>query len=89
MSLRVYPNPVSDRAKLEISSREPGNIRIEIIGADGKVVSDWSVYHTGAGVETFMWNLTDASGQKLTNGLYYCRILKRKEIFVTKIMVQF
>jgi flagellar hook assembly protein FlgD len=87
-SFRVFPNPVSDRAFLEILLEEPGKVVIEIIEGRGKIVSKQSVYHMGSGAEIFEWDLKDASGNGVNSGLYYCRIVSDKGISVSKIMVQ-
>jgi len=86
---KIYPNPASDLAYLEVFSREPGTVKIEIIESMGKLVSRWTDYHTGSGPETFEWNLANVSGQKVTSGIYYCRIQTSSGISVMKIMVQF
>ena len=87
-SFRIFPNPASNIAFLEIIFEEPGKVVIEIIEGRGKIISKRSVYHRGSGAELFEWDLKDAFGNQVTSGLYYCRILSEKGVSVSKIMVQ-
>ncbi|MFO7669615.1 MAG: lamin tail domain-containing protein [Bacteroidales bacterium] len=86
-ALTIYPNPVTDKAFFNISLEEPGDVRIEVIDGNGKYVTMLEQYHNGSGPLILEWDCKNASGQRLNNGLYYCRILTRNFIAIRKLIV--
>jgi aminopeptidase N len=78
-SIRVYPNPFSDKANLEFYLTKAQTVRIEIYSINGSLI------------ETKTINGTEGSnlsiiGNSLNNGIYFCRIITNETIRTLKLI---
>jgi PKD repeat protein len=68
--LYAYPNPASTQAMLNILLPEGATDPIvRIYTLDGREVIEVQI---PAGQTTYLWNLLDAAGDRVGNGLYFC-----------------
>jgi PKD repeat protein len=66
----AYPNPAVSGATFRFALPDGATDRIlRVYSIDGREVLAQSL---GARDATFLWNLTDAAGDRLGNGLYFC-----------------
>jgi hypothetical protein len=86
--VKLYPNPVSETATFEVPIDKPGKIQIEIVNAQGSIVSIIQAYGTGAGTEMINWDVRDAEGLPLRPGMFIFRVVSGTDIFSGKFMVQ-
>ncbi|MCK4747643.1 MAG: lamin tail domain-containing protein, partial [Bacteroidales bacterium] len=87
-SVLIYPNPVLEQAIFDISVQHSIEARIEIFNSKGMICSIMEVDLHGSGRQRVDWNVRDGAGNRLSSGLYYCRILTEHEILVGKFVIQ-
>uniref|UniRef100_A0A7C4C9X8 T9SS type A sorting domain-containing protein n=1 Tax=candidate division WOR-3 bacterium TaxID=2052148 RepID=A0A7C4C9X8_UNCW3 len=64
-------NPVVGPATVTFSLPRAGNVELRVYASDGKLVRTLVAGTLPAGRNTATWNLTDASGARVTNGTYF------------------
>lgn len=67
--VHVYPSPVHSRAIVQLEGGIDGN-RVTIFDVSGREVSTLRLDDRGTGV----WDLTNAAGQRVANGVYFLRV---------------
>jgi PKD repeat protein len=66
----AYPNPASTQATINLLLPDgTTNPVLRIFGIDGRLVLEEEL---GTGATTYLWNLLDAAGDRVGNGLYFC-----------------
>lgn len=69
-ALRVYPNPFSGEATIEL----PGGGSLAVYDVSGRRVRSWSFPNANLGASSLRridWNGTDAAGHRLPSGIYF------------------
>jgi hypothetical protein len=72
----MQPNPVSfgtGGAVIRFGSRVAQQVEIAIYSADGRVIRSLVSGSVGAGEHTVTWNGRDASGSRVSSGIYFAR----------------
>jgi len=82
-SLVVYPNPLKTGATIDFSAAENGNLRIELINLQGKVVKQ--IYNGNAETGYTYSVLLNASD--LNGGIYMLRMVNGAEIVNKKLLI--
>jgi len=72
-ALSVFPNPISEVARVKLAMPASGDAHIEVFDASGRVVRKLHAGHLAAGDHWFSWTGTDEEGRLLPAGTYYCR----------------
>lgn len=67
----TYPNPFSDKARIEIVLPEEKSISIVIVDNDGNLVSEIARGKFPAGKHAFTWDGCDDKGSMAKSGLYF------------------
>jgi len=70
-ALYVYPNPFNSSITIIISNWKGGEARIGIYDITGKLVREFRRIGTKGGDAKIVWDATDASGKKVSSGLYF------------------
>lgn len=73
----VYPNPVTNRARFNFTltgSQVPAIHGIEIYNMTGQLVSLIPINNLHIGNNEIIWDGTNGTGAKLTNGIYFYRL---------------
>ncbi|MDX5418748.1 MAG: T9SS type A sorting domain-containing protein, partial [Hymenobacteraceae bacterium] len=83
-AMRVYPNPLSDRARVELSLPVDGSYRLELYSANGKRVG---VLAEGRGKEGEQLQL-ELGAEKLHKGVYYLRLVTSDEVQTLRLMIE-
>lgn len=68
------PNPANSQVKLSWEQPTPGNARLEVYDVAGKRVKVLHDGRTGKGVHARKWDLRDEAGNRVPNGVYFCRL---------------
>ena len=84
----LYPNPVSSLAHFRLWSEEACTYRIEIFSSLGRLVSLENVHHPGGGSYEYAWRVEDASGSRLSAGLYLFRIIGGNNLHCDEFIVK-
>jgi hypothetical protein len=71
---RVWPNPARASASIEYTLRQVGSVGVSIYDLTGSLVKRWTRSNAGMGNHIITWNGTDASGQRVSPGIYFVRI---------------
>jgi flagellar hook assembly protein FlgD len=78
------PNPFNPVSTIRISMPAAGNVRLLVYSADGKRVREIAAGTYGPGLHTFVWRGDNASGQKVSAGLYIYRLTVGNQILTVK-----
>jgi hypothetical protein len=73
--LQNSPNPFSSSTSLQINAKQQtGEIGIDIYNAKGQLVQQLQAKNLHQGINEIIWNGTDATGNKLAQGVYFSKI---------------
>ena len=75
LAFQVQPNPVTDRMALNCMFDTPGDVVWEIRDARGEMVYRSTTQKHTAGPWTSTWDRTDPKGQRVSPGIYFCRLI--------------
>lgn len=81
-ALAVYPNPVADQLQISYETAKAGNVQVEIIDLQGKVLLQQAL-NSNAGANHAQITVT-----KLPKGIYLCRVNNGTSIETTKFLKQ-
>lgn len=84
-ALSVYPNPFADATVFEVKLNASSVVKIEIMDITGKKVAELVNATFEAGSHQFNWNGTNAAGNVVTNGLYFCKIATGEQVQTVKV----
>jgi len=74
-SLSVGPNPFRDGVVFSLDVRNvPSPIEITIYDVAGRLVRLLRFEHGGTGPAAFHWDGRSSSGERVTSGIYFCRV---------------
>jgi agmatine/peptidylarginine deiminase len=82
-----YPNPFSEETVIPFTLTEPGQVTLEVISDNGKVVCTLVDETLSAGFGKAVWNGTDGSGRKAPGGVYLCRLVSERGIQVKRMVL--
>lgn len=83
-----FPNPFSEWTNIKYYVNEPSLINIQIINIWGQPVRTLvNTFHT-PGVNIINWDTTDDTGNKVSDGIYFCRlIINNKPVDIKKLIL--
>ena len=83
-----YPNPFNPSTTIRFSLPESGEISVRVYDTAGGLVKTLFEGPQTRGVHTIHWNGENASGTRVSSGVYYCRVETAKgESKTTKLVV--
>ena len=65
------PNPFSTEARWTLKTNKPRRISVSIFSVTGALVHQWPPIAFNAGATPVIWDGTDESGRRVSQGLYY------------------
>jgi hypothetical protein len=86
--LNVYPNPSSGEVRIGFTSTSPGEARVEVLDAQGRVVR---TVHQGPIPERspeLVWDGRDAQGSQVPGGGYLIRVLQGPRVALRQVIIQ-
>gem|GEM_PF-2539789 len=69
-----YPNPFNPVTRIEYGLPEAADVNISIYSITGQKVTDLVKGSQNAGWHSLLWDARNSSGQKMSTGIYICRI---------------
>lgn len=81
-SLKFYPNPVRDNAKIEFNLAERGSVQVQVFNIRGKLVKSEQLNSLNKGMNT-----VDLSLNELVNGTYIIRVINGSEVATNKFVL--
>lgn len=82
----VYPNPAKGPINLQYEVKQAEEVTIEITDLNGKLLRSLPQKQQLHGNYTITWAGTDDSGNYITSGIYFCRIIM-SDISITKKLI--
>ena len=73
VDIRVFPNPIHDRATIEVVSNSSQRAEVILYDALGRAVRSWASRQR-EGVELFEWDLRSESGHEVPAGRYFVQV---------------
>ncbi|MHC1774505.1 MAG: two-component regulator propeller domain-containing protein [Lentimicrobium sp.] len=86
--LQNYPNPFTDKTSISFSLPADGNLAIDIFDINGRIVRSFTNAFYKAGTSAFVWNGDDNSGNRVSPGIYVCRLISGKESGSVRLVVK-
>lgn len=74
----IYPNPFTDLINIEYLNHRAGNVKIELFNSMGQSVKTLVNSYHNEGKHQVTWDGLNDSGNKVTEGVYFCRIIVNK-----------
>jgi hypothetical protein len=87
VSADIYPNPASDRTKIEIATNIRSPVAIDIYDQNGSRVCNIADGVFAAGRHIFNWDCRNESGEKTSPGIYLVKISCAKSLRVAKLII--
>lgn len=69
------PNPFNPATTISFTLAAPEQVKLDVFDARGRLVKSLVAGELSGGTHNVQWNGTDASGQKVSSGLYYYRLI--------------
>ncbi len=72
--IEAYPNPFNSNINISYSLPQPGHVTIEIFDVLGRKVDVLKDEFSAAGVQYASWDGKNSGGEKVSSGLYFCKL---------------
>lgn len=82
VQLNIYPNPVKDNGRINITLNESANVSYQIYDLAGRMVANRKLGHYGQGEQTLTFSVSD-----LTSGTYIIRVQAGSQSETAKFLV--
>ena len=73
-TLKSYPNPAKEYAKISFELRGIGNASVNIYDLNGRLVKSLCNEKLSAGIHEFTWMLDENGGSRVSKGVYLCKL---------------
>lgn len=80
MSLKVYPNPVSELLVVSCLLSEDEHVELQIFDVQGRLIRTLTNYTMSKGGHTIIWNAKDENGNEVSDGIYFLRLQTENEV---------
>lgn len=87
IALAASPNPASYRSHLQFAIERPGEIRIDVLDVQGRVVASPFVGHAEPGLRAVDWDLMRSDGGRVAQGVYFARLSGAGRTSVVRVVV--
>ena len=81
------PNPARSTARFTVTMPAPGDLRLDVFDAAGRLVRALASGSREAGMQTLAWDLRDGSGRRVAPGLYLARCAAAGESVTRRVVV--
>ncbi|MBA7530076.1 hypothetical protein ES705_22279 [subsurface metagenome] len=82
-----YPNPFKTKTGIHYQLPQPNVVTIVIYNVSGQRIRTLVNEHKGAGFYTVHWNGQSQNGQRVSSGVYFCRMIAGEYTSVKKILL--
>jgi hypothetical protein len=88
-NIEIYPNPASETAYFAFMLNETTPVKINIYDLNGNHITELrATSHGLSEPHIAKWDLSNKSGQRVSSGLYFCRVVTDNEVMQGKILVK-
>ncbi|MEE9463191.1 MAG: DUF362 domain-containing protein [Bacteroidales bacterium] len=87
-TLKSYPNPAKEYAKISFELPGTGNARVNIYDLNGRLVKSLCNEKLSAGIHEFTWLLDDNGGSPVSKGVYFCKLESGRQQNSIKLVVE-
>jgi photosystem II stability/assembly factor-like uncharacterized protein len=87
LQLKVFPNPVNSIATIEMNNILGGNVSIDILDINGKLIRNLQQGFIPEGSQSLSWDCTNNNGNPCSNGIYLCRVTGENSFAEEKIIL--
>ncbi|MFA5031626.1 MAG: T9SS type A sorting domain-containing protein [bacterium] len=86
-TLRASPNPIVNNGTISYSLKQGSKVELSIYDLSGKLVKtlDNSIQTTGT--KTINWDAKDNFGNKVSSGMYFCKLRTGKDTLTKTLVV--
>jgi streptogramin lyase len=86
--LSAYPNPATEKVDIRFNQDHAGFVQLSVFDIQGRKVKDLISKTFEKGQHTLEWDLTNQSGKRVGNGVYFARLSNSELAISTKILVR-
>lgn len=86
MEIKSYPNPFVESVSIELLQIENTQTSINVYSIDGKLLSQIHNGPLNRGVHEFTWDGNGMNGNKIGNGMYFCRYVSNGKLKTIKMV---
>jgi polyvinyl alcohol dehydrogenase (cytochrome) len=69
-----YPNPFSTSTQIRFGMPKAGKVVVKIYNTAGELVKTLADENLGAGIHQVAWDGTDSGGNRIADGVYFCKM---------------
>lgn len=80
----IAPNPFNRQALITVSLEQPAYVNIDILNSLGQKVASLATNQKVTGKYQVIWDGTDNIGNKINNGIYFCRVITDNQLIEVK-----
>ncbi|GAI33721.1 unnamed protein product, partial [marine sediment metagenome] len=84
---RNYPNPFKTETAIHYQLPQPNTVTIAIYNVSGQLMQTLVNEHRDAGYYTIHWDGRSQDSQRVSNGVYFCRMVAGEYVSVKKILL--
>ncbi|OGU14408.1 MAG: hypothetical protein A2X61_12805 [Ignavibacteria bacterium GWB2_35_12] len=85
--LKIIPNPVNGKAKIEITAVETVNANIQIINSYGSEINNFGNILLHEGTQNIDWDCNDMNGESIPSGIYFIMLSSKYGVVALKTVV--
>ncbi|TAL70714.1 MAG: T9SS type A sorting domain-containing protein [Bacteroidetes bacterium] len=85
--IKIIPNPVNGKAKLEITAKGSVNAGIQIVNSLGEIVKDFGNQLLNEGTQNIDWDGNDIDGISIPSGIYFIKLNSKFGVAAEKVMI--
>jgi len=83
----IYPNPFSNKVMIGYNIDEPCAVSVQVLNMMGQPVITLADANHEPGRYEIVWNACDASGKRVPEGIYHCRLMINNRSFDVKKLI--
>ena len=85
--LKSFPNSFNSSTTIQYEIHDVSTVNIQIVDINGRVVKNLRSAHNSPGRYSCLWNGSDESGNRVSTGLYICRLTSKSDNKMVKLML--
>jgi hypothetical protein len=82
-----YPNPFNPNTTIQYTVPQSGDVAINVIDIQGRVIRSLHKSYQQAGTHSFIWDSHTNSGGIAASGTYFCQVLFNGSALVKKLLL--
>lgn len=87
LRLAAFPNPAAAMTSIAADLAAPADVRLVVVSAAGRVVREIYAGSLGAGRTAFPWDGRDATGARVSAGVYFLNLIAGNESAVERVAI--